>query len=70
MLFRGRHFRDETIVLCLGWYVRYFLSYRNLEDGRARSEARSFDHCPLGTAVCRRAERADSIGDHVAGHLI
>ena len=31
-LFRGRHFRDEIIVLCVRWYLRYPLSYRNLEE--------------------------------------
>jgi IS6 family transposase len=31
-LFRGRHFRDEIIVLCLRWYLRYPLSYRNLQE--------------------------------------
>jgi transposase-like protein len=31
-LFRGRHFRDEIIVLCLRWYLRYRLSYRNLQE--------------------------------------
>jgi hypothetical protein len=31
-LFRGRHFRDEIIVHCLRWYLRYPLSYRNLEE--------------------------------------
>ena len=31
-LFRGRHFRDEVIVLCVRWYLRYPLSYRNLEE--------------------------------------
>jgi transposase-like protein len=30
-LFRGRHFRDEIIVLCARWYLRYPFSYRNLE---------------------------------------
>ena len=30
--FRGRHFRDEVIVLCVRWYLRYPLSYRNLEE--------------------------------------
>lgn len=32
VLFRGRHFRDEIIVLCVRWYLRYPLSYRNLEE--------------------------------------
>ena len=31
-LFRGRHFRDEVIVLCVRCYLRYPLSYRNLEE--------------------------------------
>jgi transposase-like protein len=31
-LFRGRHFRDEIIVLCVRWYLRYPLSYRNPEE--------------------------------------
>jgi transposase, IS6 family len=31
-VFRGRHFRDEVIVLCVRWYLRYPLSYRNLEE--------------------------------------
>jgi IS6 family transposase len=31
-LFRGRHFRDEIIVLCVRWYLRYPLSYRDLEE--------------------------------------
>jgi transposase-like protein len=30
MLFRGRHFRDDIIVLCVRWYLRYSLSYRDL----------------------------------------
>ena len=31
-LFRGRHFADEIIVLCVRWYLRYSLSYRDLTD--------------------------------------
>ena len=31
-LFRGRHFRDDIIVLCVRWYLRYPLSYRDLEE--------------------------------------
>jgi len=34
-LFRGRHFRKEIIVLCVGWYLRYPLSYRGLEEMKA-----------------------------------
>jgi hypothetical protein len=31
-LFRGRHFQDEIIVLCLGRYMRYSPSYQDLEE--------------------------------------
>src|SRR6185437_4006212 len=31
-LFRGRHFADEAIVLCVRWYLRYSLSYRDLPE--------------------------------------
>src|SRR5258708_40291052 len=29
---KGRHSRDEIILLCARWYVRYSLSYRDLEE--------------------------------------
>ena len=32
ILFRGRHFEDVIILLCVGWYLRYSLSYRDLEE--------------------------------------
>jgi IS6 family transposase len=31
-LFKGRHFQDEIIVLCVRWYLRFSLSYRDLEE--------------------------------------
>ena len=31
-LFRGRHFADEIILLCVRWYLRYSLSYRDLTE--------------------------------------
>src|SRR5258705_13249335 len=31
-LFKGRHFNDEIIVLCVRWYVTYKLSYRDLVE--------------------------------------
>jgi len=30
--FRGRRFPEEIIVLCVRWYLRYCLSYRDLEE--------------------------------------
>src|SRR3954469_14135933 len=32
VLFRGRHYADEIIVLCVRWYLRYSLSYRDLTE--------------------------------------
>ena len=29
-LFRGRHFDQEIIVLCIRWYLSFKLSYRDL----------------------------------------
>ncbi len=30
--FKWRHFQSELIFLCVRWYLRYPLSYRNLEE--------------------------------------
>jgi IS6 family transposase len=60
-VFRRRHFQDELIVLCVGWYLRYSLSYRDLErdDGRTWSERRSFHHWSLGIRVCSVSETSE-----------
>jgi IS6 family transposase len=31
-LFRGRHFEAVIIILCVRWYLRYSLNYRDLEE--------------------------------------
>ncbi len=31
-LFKWRHFQSDIILLCVRWYLRYPLSYRNLEE--------------------------------------
>ena len=31
-LFRGRHFADEVIIICVRWYPAYSLSYRDLSE--------------------------------------
>src|SRR5438270_1943027 len=30
--FKWRHFEAEIILLCVRWYLRYWLSYRDLEE--------------------------------------
>lgn len=53
-LFRGRHFEDEIIVLCVRWYLRYSLSYRDLEEMMAERGV-SVDHSTVWRWVQRYA---------------
>jgi len=43
-LFRGRHFQDEIIALCLRWYLRYSLSYRDLEEMMAERGSQTISY--------------------------
>ena len=53
-LFRGRHFEDVIIVLCVRWYLRYSLSYRDLEEIMAE-RGLSVDHVTIWRWVQRYA---------------
>src|SRR5947207_2804557 len=53
-LFRGRHFQDEIIVLCVRWYLRYSLSYRDVQELMAE-RGLSVDHSPVWRWVQRYA---------------
>ena len=44
--FRGRHFEDVIIILCVRWYLRYSLSYRDLEEMMAE-RCLSVDHVTI-----------------------
>jgi transposase-like protein len=48
--FRGRQFPDEIIVLCVRWYLRYCLSYRDLEEMMAERGVR-VDHSTIARWV-------------------
>src|SRR6202051_2147781 len=48
-LFRG-HFRSDVIVLCVRWYLRYPLSYRDLEEMMAE-RGLAIDHSPIARWV-------------------
>jgi transposase-like protein len=37
-LFEGRHFDPEVIVLCVRWYLRFKLSYRDLVEMMAERD--------------------------------
>ena len=74
-LFRGRHFRDEIIVLCVRWYLRYPLSYRNLEEMMAE-RGLTIDHSTIARWVLRYApvrsgaERLDPVRDAESEPLV
>ena len=53
-LFRGRHFEDVIILLCVRWYLRYSLTYRDLEEIMAE-RGLSIDHVTIGRWVQRYA---------------
>ena len=45
VLFQGRHFEAEIIVLCVRWYLRFGPFFRNLEEimaERNQGNGRSF----------------------------
>src|SRR5207245_10474972 len=53
-LFRGRHFEDQIIILCVRWYLRYCLTYRDLEELTAE-RGLSVDHSTIARWVLRYA---------------
>ena len=53
-LFRGRHFEDVIIILCVRWYLRYSLTYRDLEEIMAE-RGLSIDHVTIWRWVQRYA---------------
>src|SRR5580700_8469676 len=53
-LFRGRHFADEIIALCVRWYLRFSLSYRDLEE-LMTERGLSVDHTTVWRWVQRYA---------------
>ncbi len=53
-LFRGRHFQDHVIVLCLRWYLRYCLTLRDIEELMVE-RGLSVDHSTIGRWVLRYA---------------
>ena len=45
-LFKWRHFEAEIILLCVRWYLRYSLSYRDLEE-MMRERGLQVDHTTI-----------------------
>lgn len=52
--FKWRHFEAESILLCVRWYLRYALSYRDLEEMMAE-RGLSVNHTTISRWVQRYA---------------
>ncbi len=64
-LFKWRHFEPELILLCVRWYCRFQLSYRDLEE-MMRERGFEVDH----TTVWRWVQRyAPEINKRIRPHL-
>ncbi len=56
--FKWRHFQKEIILLNVRWYLRYPLSYRNLEE-MMKDRGLSVDHSTIGRWVLAYAPEID-----------
>ena len=57
-LFKGRHFEADIIILCVRRYLRFALSYRNLEELMAERSL-SVDHVTIWRWVQQYAPEAE-----------
>ena len=48
--FKWRHYQAEIILLCVRWYLRYSLSYRDLEEMMAK-RGLTLDHSTIARWV-------------------
>ena len=58
LAFKGRHFVPDIILLCMRWYCRYALSYRDLEEMMAERHL-SVDHTTIYRWVQHYAPELD-----------
>src|SRR5947208_9289887 len=56
--FKWRHYEADIIVLCVRWYLRYSLSYRDLEE-MMRERGLHVDHTTIYRWVQRYAPELD-----------
>ncbi len=56
--FKWRHFEGEIILLCVRWYLRYALSYRDLEEMMGE-RGLTVDHTTVFRWVQRYAPELD-----------
>jgi IS6 family transposase len=60
-LFKWRQFEAEVILLAVGWYLRFSLSYRDVEELLAERGLRA-DHVTVWRWVQRLRPRLPSLG--------
>ena len=64
-LFKWRHFEPTIILLCVRWYCRYHLSYRDIEE-MVKERGLSVDH----TTIFRQVQRyAPQINKRIRPYL-
>jgi IS6 family transposase len=64
--FKWRHFEPSLILLCVRWYCRYQLSYRDVEEKMMRERGLEVDH----STVFRWVQRyAPEINRRVRQHM-
>ncbi len=64
-LFKWRHYESEIILICVRWYLRYALSYRDLEE-MMNERGLSVDH----TTICRWVQAyAPELEKRIRPHL-
>ena len=54
-LFKYRHYQAELILLCIRWYLRYSLSYRDLEEMMSE-RGLSVDHNTIHSTIYWRVQ--------------
>ena len=74
-LFAGRHFDAEIVVLCVRWYLRFKLSYRDLvsigqHDERARHQPDAHDDSAMGAALHAGIREAVAAARPPGGRLL
>jgi transposase, IS6 family len=57
VLFRGRHFEDQIVILCVRWYLRYSLSYRDVQELMAE-RGLSVDHTRMVKKLMRHGSNS------------
>jgi len=56
--FRGRHYKQVIILLCVRWYVSYALSYRDLEE-MMKERGMEVDHATIQRWVINYAPQLE-----------